>query len=213
MNGSADIHSLSGSSRRPGRAARRQRPQQGFSLIELMIGLVLVATLLSIGIPSFRSFILEQRLRGTSSDLRIALMTARAEAVKRNREVTLQSSADGWSKGWTIPNPVDPNDPDIDLLNHVQSGDVTITVFDSASVLIDDVPFTAAGRAKAPPGLVQLQIDIGSDPEEVVSACLERQLDGRVHSCRGKCPFDPIDPDPNEPLDDPCDGSDESRTL
>jgi hypothetical protein len=56
--------------------------------------------------------------------------------------------------------------------------------------------------------MVQLQIDIGSDAKDGVRyACLERQLDGRVHSCRGACP------DPAAPLPDPCDGSDESRTL
>ena len=163
-------------------------------MIELMIGVVLVAVLLGIGLPLFRSFILEQRLRATSSDLRVALTMARSEAVKRNREVTLEKSATGWGDGWTIPSPT--GGPDI--LNHVRAGDVTITG-------PDDVTFTPAGRAKVPPGLAQLQIDVGDDAEEEVRyACLERQLDGRVLSCRQACP------DPDAPLPDPCDDGDDA---
>ncbi len=89
MIGGVDMCSLFGVGYRPGGASRREHLQQGFSLVELMIGVVLVVVLLGIGVPSFRSFILEQRLRATSSDLRVALMTARSEAVKRNREVEL----------------------------------------------------------------------------------------------------------------------------
>ena len=71
----------------PLRSAIRQR---GFTLVELMIVLVMVAALLGIGVPLFETFILDQRMRATSSDLRVALSTARSEAVKRNRLVELQ---------------------------------------------------------------------------------------------------------------------------
>ena len=184
----------------------RSNPQRGFTLVELMIGVALLAILLGMGMPAFRSFILEQRLRATGSDLRVALTLARSEAVKRNREVTLRRTdvADGWSKGWIIPIPPDPDpdDPDVPaLLKHVQAGDVTITGPDA-------VTFTPSGRAKVPPGSIQLQIDIGSDASAAARyVCLESQLDGRVHSCRQACP------NPAVPLPEPCDANDESRTL
>jgi type IV fimbrial biogenesis protein FimT len=187
-------------------ARMRNNPQRGFTIIELMIGVLLVAILLGIGMPAFRSFILEQRLRATGSDLRVALTLARSEAVKRNREVTLRRTdeAEGWSKGWMIPIPPDPDpdDPDVPaLLKHVQTGDVTITG-------PDVVTFTPSGRAKVPPGSIQLQIDIGPDASTAARyVCLESQLDGRVHSCRQACPV------PAAALPEPCDASDESRTL
>ena len=89
----------------------------GFTLIELMISVLLVAVLLGIGVPSFRSLIVDQRMRAVSTDLRIALNTTRSEAVKRNRSVILEPSAAGWGGGWSIANP-DPNDPVI--LNHLR---------------------------------------------------------------------------------------------
>ena len=169
---------------------RKNSRQQGFSLVELMIALVLGAILTTIGVPTFRSFILEQRLRATSTDLRIAMTTARSEAVKRNRTIELKANAGGWSDGWTIESPT-AGDPDI--LNHKQAGDVTITSSGT-------VKFTPAGRASTPPGLVHFEIDSGSDAKDNVRwACLERQLDGRIYSCRMRCPVDA-----NESLPEPC---------
>jgi len=161
----------------------RNRRSEGFGLIELMIGLILVATLLGIGLPMFRDFIVDQRLRATSSDLRVAVMTARSEAVKRNRVVELKPKAGGWGEGWTIPS---PNGGDPDILSNKPSGDVTIT---STGGL--DARFTPTGRAMAP---VEFQIGVGpeatSDPETTSEsvACLQLQLDGRMVSNKGACP-------------------------
>jgi type IV fimbrial biogenesis protein FimT len=148
---------------------------RGFTLIELMIGLVLVAVLLGIGVPSFRSFILDQRLRATSTDLSIALITARSEAVKRNRTVTLEP-ADGaggdWGIGWTIPS---PNGGEPDILNHVQAGDISITG-------PDDVEFSPSGRSE----LAAFQIDVGVETNNVLR-CLRLGLDGRTTHEEGGC--------------------------
>lgn len=150
------------------------RANYGFTLVELMIGLVLMSILAGIGVPMFRSFIVEQRLRATSTDLRIALVTARSESVKRNRTVELQPSDAGWGAGWTIPSPV-AGLPDI--LNHKQMGDIAISG-------PDEVEFTAMGRAVA---AVEFQIDVGSD-SSAASACLQLQLDGLAISLKGACP-------------------------
>jgi type IV fimbrial biogenesis protein FimT len=161
-------------------------PQQGFTLVELMIGVLLVSVLLGIGLPLFRSFILEQRLRATTADLRIALTLARSEAVKRNRVMELKKNAAGWSRGWSIPSPI-AGDPDI--LTHVQAGDVAISGPDEATL-------TPAGRALL---AAEFEIDMGPEmkPEPKRWACLELRSDGHVDSCRRRCPI------PN-PMPQPC---------
>lgn len=159
----------------PSGVRRRKISCRGFTLIELMIGLVLVAVLLGIAVPTFRSFILGQRLRATSTDLQIALITARSEAVKRNRAVTLNPSDDGWGAGWTIPS---PNSGEPDILNHVQTGDATITG-------PDEVAFTPNGRVATTD--VEFEIDVGPDTSGDMS-CLTLGLDGRASSVKGACP-------------------------
>ncbi len=176
MSGRADMRFLSHVSFLVAGVSGRNRTQQGFTLVELMIGLVLVAILLGIGIPQFRNFILDQRLRATSSDLRVALTLARSEAIKRNRVVELLPDADGWGKGWTIPNPT-VGDPDI--LNHVQSGETTISGPAEAR-------FSPAGRALA---ATQFEIDVGEEPIGSLG-CLQSQLDGRTDYCPWKCPIE-----------------------
>ena len=152
------------------RAGRKS--SSGFTLVELMITLVLMAILLGIGVPGFRSFILDQRLRATSTDIRLALSTTRSEAVKRNRDVELKPSAGGWSEGWTIPSPVVDDPP---LLNHVQSGNLTITND------LSEVVFTASGRVLA---AADFEIDVGYSKV----GCLSLQLDGRAVYAEGACP-------------------------
>jgi type IV fimbrial biogenesis protein FimT len=155
-----------------------RNPCQGFTLIELMVGLVLVSILMGIGLPMFRSFILDQQLRATTSELRVALTLARSEAVKRNRAVALQpfDADDGWDSGWTIPSPV-PGDPD--LLAHRQGGDVTITTDPDMTSL----QFTPMGRAAS---VVEFEVDIGP-PESSIQSCMQLALDGRVTSTKGAC--------------------------
>jgi len=150
------------------------RAHRGFTLVELMIGLVLVAILMSIGVPMFRSFVLDQRLRATSSDLRIALTTARSEAVKRNTVVEVKPREGVWKKGWTIPSPIG-GDPD--LLNHVQSGDVNISGPDEAQ-------FNPVGRAVAEAAF-EIDVEPGSGG---TFACLRLSLDGSITSTKGTCP-------------------------
>jgi type IV fimbrial biogenesis protein FimT len=75
--------------------------QRGFTLIELMIVVTLLAVMLGIGIPSFRGFIAGQRVKTAAYDFATALLVARSEAIKRNTTVTIAPTG-SWIGGWTV---------------------------------------------------------------------------------------------------------------
>lgn len=72
----------------------------GFTLVELLITMVIAVILATVAVPSFSSYIDNQRVRAGAQDLYSALQYARSEAVKRNADVVVASTdwaADGWS--------------------------------------------------------------------------------------------------------------------
>jgi type IV fimbrial biogenesis protein FimT len=59
----------------------------GFSLVELMIGVVMLGILLGIAAPNFQAWILNSQIRNAAESIQIGLQRARAEAVVRNANV------------------------------------------------------------------------------------------------------------------------------
>lgn len=78
------------------------RSAKGFTLIELMVTLVVLAILLTIGIPSFNATIRESRLTSQSNDLLGSMIAARSEAANRNEPVRIAAASDGWAAGWQL---------------------------------------------------------------------------------------------------------------
>jgi len=75
--------------------------QQGVTLVEIAIGLILVAVLAAIAVPSFRDWIQNAQVRTATESINEGLQLARAEAVRLNGPVafTLTNTA---GAGWTI---------------------------------------------------------------------------------------------------------------
>lgn len=69
--------------------------QTGFTLIELMFTVIVLAVLLGIGVPNFRDFIRNSRITGATNDIVTDFNVARSEAVKRRVPVTVCKSQDG----------------------------------------------------------------------------------------------------------------------
>lgn len=80
--------------------------QRGFNILELMVGVTVLAILLGIGVPSFTQLIRNNRAVSQSNDLVSALNYARSEALKRGIRVSVCpasgaacSGADDWNTG------------------------------------------------------------------------------------------------------------------
>ncbi|WP_422776395.1 GspH/FimT family pseudopilin [Pseudomonas mediterranea] len=77
-------------------------PQQGFSLIELLMGLAIVAIVLPWASSSFKALVESTERNDTAQLLASGLRSARGEAITRNRTVTIQGIDNDWSRGWQI---------------------------------------------------------------------------------------------------------------
>lgn len=87
-----------------------RRPTSGFTLIELMVTLAILAILTMFALPSFRDTIRRNQVSSGSNALLADLNYARAEAINRGQLVTLCPSTDGsncatstaWGTGWLV---------------------------------------------------------------------------------------------------------------
>lgn len=74
----------------------------GFTIIELMITIVILAVLSSIAAPAFREMMVASRVRSAASDLYETVLLARSEAIKRNAAIDVVPAGGGWADGWTV---------------------------------------------------------------------------------------------------------------
>ena len=82
----------------------------GFTLIELVVTVLILAILVTVGVPSFSDATLGSRLGSYANELVTSAYLARSEAMKRNLPVTLCTSTNGtscavsggWEQGWIV---------------------------------------------------------------------------------------------------------------
>jgi type IV fimbrial biogenesis protein FimT len=68
--------------------------QRGFTLIELMIGITIVALVLFVAVPMFTIFLQNQQIKNAAQTALTGLSSARAEAIRQNRTVRFQFVSD-----------------------------------------------------------------------------------------------------------------------
>ncbi len=96
-----------------------KKQNSGFTLIELIITVSIVAILVSIAAPSFRTMLENNRATTTTNELVSALLLARSEALKRRNNISICTSTDqatcagngerDFSKGWIVFQDCDGN--------------------------------------------------------------------------------------------------------
>lgn len=87
------------------------QPAKGFSLVELLITLAIVAVLATTAVPSFSTLLQNTQRRQSMDSFWHAIFLARNEAIKRNSVVALCKSSAGnrcdnspgnWASGWIV---------------------------------------------------------------------------------------------------------------
>ena len=98
----------------------------GFSLIELLMGVVVMSILVSIGMPSFQQWLRNAQVRNAAESIANGMQRARAEAVAHNANI--QFAITGGSS-WRVELPgTDPADPAIDAYDSREgASEVTVT--------------------------------------------------------------------------------------
>ncbi|TMG87507.1 MAG: prepilin-type N-terminal cleavage/methylation domain-containing protein [Betaproteobacteria bacterium] len=77
----------------------------GFTLVELLTVIVVLAVIAAIAMPSLEQALVNQRLRAAGTDLMSSLMLARSEAIKRRSVVEVAPlSGNDWRTGWRVIN-------------------------------------------------------------------------------------------------------------
>lgn len=168
----------------PGLAAINYRRSAGFTLIEAMTALVILAILMAVGIPAVNQMMAGQRAKSVAADLHTSLTRARAEAVVRNRPVTVSPLAadDDWAaEGWQV---TVGEGADLIVL-HRQDIEPEVVEITSAR---DGLEFRPSGRVKAEagdPADGAIRLEIESLRDESQTRCVVIRLDGRARS--GAC--------------------------
>lgn len=85
-----------------------QRRVSGFSVIELMITIAIVAILVAVALPSFQESLRGNRVSTASNELITSISLARSEALRNPRGAVICTSENGstcggdWDDGWIV---------------------------------------------------------------------------------------------------------------
>lgn len=165
--------------------AHSRAGSRGFTAIELMVTVAIMAILTTLAAPSFTGLMERWRVRQASEGLESTIYYARSEAIKRGGDIRIDANASGWSNGWTV--------------NHVVGGTntalQTVTVPANTTVSLDSNKTTISvdrwgmlspGATPAP--AARLDFTIQASAANTAHLCIA--AGGRIQQTQGStaCP-------------------------
>ncbi len=109
--------------------------QQGFSLIELLVVVVIIGIGTAIGVPSYQAYIQDRTMTAKTNEFITTLSLARTEARRAGSPISIVANGADWSAGWRMGNDLDNN-------NAISNGEL-IRVYDGVT---SDMSMTTANN-------------------------------------------------------------------
>lgn len=148
-------------------------------MVELLITLVVAAILTSTGLPLFREFITNQRIKSASFDLMSTLNRTRSEAIRRNANATITPVNNNWANGWTVT--TDFPAAGTVILNQAAMKSLTVTCVPGPACA--SITYNSNGRSSATqsiqvssaaityPKLTCISVDLSGMPKSKKASC------------------------------------------
>ncbi len=153
----------------------KQPKQTGFTMIELVITVAVVAVIATFAIPGYQQMVENSKIRTVAESILTGLQLARAEAVKRNENVQVEFAA-GNAAGWTVclqPTPAGACASTIRSRPQQEGSAGNVTVVDGGAG--GPYVFNSLGQLVSPAGPVTITID-----NAAMAAADSRQLEVRI---------------------------------
>lgn len=114
---------------------------RGFTLIEMLVVVALIAIIAAMGVPSYRSFVRESRLSSITEEMLVSMMLANTEATQQGKEIFIKpASGTDWRFGWTVAASGAENLRVVQAFNGIDSA--------SGATLVSFKPLLKAGSEK-----------------------------------------------------------------
>ena len=167
------------------RFSARTAPARGFTLIEGMVVVAILAIVAALAAPNFVSFIGTMNTKSAAFDLIGDLTMARSEALKRNVAITVAPVQGAWSNGWRILRP--PVSPEAEPVALRERDSRFSSV--SISAPVGGIVFQPNGRLQDTETVTaNAAWSITSSTNGAISRCVIVAPTGSARSKPGACP-------------------------
>ena len=167
--------------------------QTGFSLIELVVAMAIMAILIAMGLPSFSTYLANTKVRANAESVLSGLQTARTEALRQNTSVEFLFTSDIPNTSSVATNNVGGanwmvrSTPPVDATSYIdgkvssESGGSRVTLTPSANSII----FNNLGAANpaATIDLAYIGDDCVADGGPIRCLRVQVSLGGRIRLC------------------------------
>jgi type IV fimbrial biogenesis protein FimT len=146
----------------------------GFTIIEMMVALAVLAVLVLVAAPSFSDLVTGSRVRTATSEVHTTLIFARSEAIKRAMAVDIVPAAGGWSNGWQVM-------AGAEVLRVQQAFDGLSIECPAGTNCTSTISYRRNGRLAN--GRVEMVVnqDPAASPPRISRRCIDVDLSGKPH--------------------------------
>ena len=159
---------------------------RGFTMIELMITVTVLAILTAVALPFYSSFTAGQRIKTASFDMMSQLTLVRSEAVKRNSNVTISATTGtDWKSGWTVQ--ASQVTTTITLSQQAALTGLSIDCWTGSTATTCPASITYGNNGQLTASSPSFRIFNTSNTTSANTRCIGIDLSGRPNSKKGDC--------------------------